>query len=89
MPRNQQRGYTTMNEEPILIDVETFCSVKNRMVQLTLQCKEQPKGEIVTGKPVSCTCQYTCQEKEKKIANFPFRCYLHSLQITTKRKFTP
>jgi len=72
-------------DEMILIDVETFCPVKRRMVRLTLRCRKPQHGRLVTGKPFSCNYEEACSKEENSSAKYPFRCYLNCLQITTNR----
>lgn len=70
--------FIRLNDNTAEIQVETYCPYIRKQVILTLLCYPIPKGEIVKGKPTSCN-HIECQETHQA------HCYLHSLQIETKR----
>ena len=66
--------------EPYMEDVETFCSKKRRQVLILLRTSQEqaPRGNTITGVPVSCNFEGVCSKGEL--------CLLKANQITTRRK---
>ena len=69
-----------MTIEPYMEDVETFCSKKRGQVLISLRTLGQPKGNTLTGVPVSCNFEVGCLDI------FGVLCLLKAKQITTGRK---
>ncbi len=59
-------------------EVETFCSKKRFQVLISLRAPGQPKGNMISGVPVSCNFEAGC--------NKGALCLLKTKQMSTGRK---
>jgi hypothetical protein len=59
-------------------EVETFCSKKRCQVLISLRASQRPKGNTVTGVPVSCNSEVGCSKGAL--------CLLKAKKMTTGRK---
>lgn len=61
-----------------LVDVETWCRKKRRIVLICLENEREQKGDVVEGKPVHCQLESMCTRGDS--------CLLNALRIETRRK---
>lgn len=64
--------------EPVFEDVESFCWVSRRVVELSLRCSVKAKGDVVSGVPDSCSLEHVCSGGAK--------CLLRAERVTTSRR---
>ena len=67
-----------MTEEPYFEEIETYCPKTRLQVQLMLQAAKEPKGDLISGVPVSCGSEKGCSKGAK--------CLLLAVRICTVRK---
>ncbi len=67
-----------MTEQPYQEQIETYCPKTLRQVTLTLEAPCEPKGDLISGKPVSCSCEGWCNRGAK--------CLLLAVRICTARR---
>lgn len=60
------------------VKIETYCQVSGHVELLVLECENEPKGEIVEGKPSYCARQNQCGRA--------INCLLRALRIETRRR---
>ncbi|MCJ7632155.1 hypothetical protein MUP77_07140 [Candidatus Bathyarchaeota archaeon] len=67
-----------MSEEPYYENAKTWCPLLLCEVTLTLECKTDPVGSLLTGKPTNCNNDHLqCRGA--------VLCLLKADQITTRR----
>lgn len=59
------------------VKVDVWCPQSKRMEKLILDCAN-PKGEIVSGKPVNCGSKKNCNKGEF--------CWLNAILLETSRR---
>ena len=67
-----------MMQDPVFEGVETFCCQRRRDVTLDLCVGRRPLSSVVSGSPVSCSCEVGCSKG--------IFCLLKVNQITTGRR---
>lgn len=70
------------------IEIETWCSKKQRQELIMLMCEEKDAvGAIVKGKPVHCSDEAHCS-KSPPVATDVFEsvCLLNAISLETRRK---
>jgi hypothetical protein len=71
--------------------VESWCSTLRRTIKITLQSSTEPKGALISGRPINCShYKHELLNEEHglkvQVCNDSARCLLKTEQITTGRK---